>query len=113
MVTLRHAELFRIELTLRMPFRFGIATLTALPHAILRATFDIDGTAHAGYAADNLPPKWFTKDPARAPADEITELFDVIRSAVAQARKIRTATPFGFWRELYSAQSADAAQHKI
>jgi hypothetical protein len=112
MVTLRHAELFRIELTLRMPFRYGIATLTALPHAILRATFDIDGTTHAGFAADNLPPKWFTKDPARAPADEIAEMFDVIRAAVAQAKPIRAETLFAFWRELYAAQSAWAAPRK-
>jgi hypothetical protein len=106
MVTLDHAELFRIELTLRMPFRYGIATLTALPHVILRATFQMAGARHAGFAADNLPPKWFTKDPARAPADELDEMFAVIRAAVRQAKTIRAASPFAFWRELYDAQSA-------
>ena len=108
MVTLVHAELFRIELTLRMPFRFGIATLTALPHAILRATFQIDGVRQAGFAADNLPPKWFTKDPARAPLDEIDELFAVVRRTVALARSMRAASAFAFWRELHDAQSAAA-----
>ena len=113
MVTLQHAELFRIELTLRMPFRYGIATLTELPHVILRADFEIDGVSHTGFAADNIPPKWFTKDPARAPADEIAEMIDVIRGAIGQARGIRAASPFAFWRELYAAQAAWAAQRKM
>lgn len=113
MVTLRHAELFRIELTLRMPFRYGIATLTELPHAILRATFEIDGKLQLGVAGDNLPPKWFTKNAARDPAEEIAEMFGMIRAAVAHAKAIRARTPFAFWRELYAAQGAWAAGRKL
>lgn len=105
MITLRESELFQIPLRLRMPFRYGIATLTELPHAIARLTFEIDGRPQVGFAADNLPPKWFTKDASRAPAAEIAELWDVIRSALRQAQTIRAATPFAFWRELYAAQS--------
>src|ERR1051325_9469235 len=99
MISLLRAELFRIELTLRMPFRYGIATLTELPHAILRLTFEIDRREQHGFAADNLPPKWFTKDPARAPADEIEEQFEIIRTAVRHAQTIRAPTPFAFWRK--------------
>lgn len=106
MISLRQAELFRIELRLRMPFRFGIATLTELPHAVLRLTFDIDGRPQHGYAADNLPPKWFTKVASRMPADEIAEMFDVIRAAVKHAGPIRAATPFAFWRELDAAHGS-------
>jgi hypothetical protein len=105
MIALRRAELFRIELRLRMPFRYGIATLTELPHALLRLTFEIDGQPQHGFAADNLPPKWFTKDAARLPADEITEMFDVIRAAVRHAEALHAATPFAFWRELWAAQA--------
>lgn len=106
MIALRDAELCTFDLRLRMPFRYGIATLTELPHAILRATFEIDGQVVAGLAADNLPPKWFTKNAARAPAEEIAELIAVTRTAVGHARGIHAATPFAFWRELYAAQSA-------
>ncbi len=113
MVTLRSAELFRIELTLRMPFRYGIATLTALPHTILRAVFEIDGVRQFGFAGDNLPPKWFTKDPAKPPADEIAEMFSVIRAAAGHAKGLHAPTPFGFWRELYAAQAAWATQHRL
>lgn len=55
MITLKHAELFRCDLRARMPFRYGIATMTWVPHVILRLTFEIDGTTHTGLAADNLP----------------------------------------------------------
>lgn len=105
MISLVHAELFQLPLRLRMPFRYGIATLTELPHAVAKLTFEIDGRPQVGFAADNLPPKWFTKDPARPPADELVELWDVIRAALREARGIRAATPFAFWRELYAAQS--------
>ena len=106
MITLRDAELFRVDLHTRMPFRYGIATMTEVPHVILRLTFEIDGKAHAGLAADHLPPKWFTKDPARALQDEIDEMLVVLHAAVTNARGVRAATPFAFWRELYAAQMA-------
>jgi hypothetical protein len=106
MITLKHAQLHRIELRARMPFRYGIATMTELPHVILALTFAIDGRTATGIAADHLPPKWFTKDPARAPQDEIDDMLAVIRAAVTHARGVQSATVFGFWRELYAAQSA-------
>jgi hypothetical protein len=113
MITLKHAELFRCDLRARMPFRYGIATMTWLPHVILRATFEIDGTTHTGLAADNLPPKWFTKDPARLLEDEVEEMLRVIRAAVRHARAIRAATAFGFWRELNAAQGAWATAENL
>lgn len=113
MIRLVSAELFRIELKTRIPFRYGIATMTDVPQAILRASFEFDGGTHAGLAADVLPPKWFTKDPARALADEVEEMLRVIRAAVARARELRAATPFAFWRELYAAQSAWGAAHNL
>lgn len=113
MITLRHAELFRCDLRARMPFRYGIATMTEVPQVILRLTFEIDGATHTGLAADNLPPKWFTKDPKRLLEDEVAEMLRVIRAAVAHARAIRAATPFAFWRELYDTQAAWAAAEKL
>jgi hypothetical protein len=103
MIALRHAELFRIPLRLRMPFRYGIATLTELPHAILRATFEIDGALHRGFAADNLPPKWFTKDATRDTRDEIAELLDVVRRAVRTAAGLTAPTPFRYWHSVFAA----------
>lgn len=113
MITLKSAELFRCDLRARMPFRYGIATMTWMPHVILRLTFEIDGAVHTGLAADNLPPKWFTKDPTRRLEDEVEEMLRVIGAAVRHARGRRAATPFAFWRELYAAQAAWAAMEGL
>src|SRR5690606_28115053 len=101
MITLQHAELFRHQLKARMPFRYGIATMTEVPHVVLRLTFNFAGRTQAGLAADHLPPKWFTKDPQRDPLEEIDEMLLVIRNAVQHARGISAATPFAFWHALY------------
>jgi hypothetical protein len=113
MIALRDADLFRLELHTRLPFRYGIATMTALPHVFLRLTFEFNGRAQVGVTADHLPPKWFTKDPTRAPAEEIDDMLAVIRRAVSDARTIRAATPFAFWSELYATQAAWAAHNQI
>ena len=113
MITLRSAELARLELKARMPFRYGIATMTEVPLLVARLTFEIDGVAATGVAADLLPPKWFTKDPKRGLADEIDEMLRVIRAAIGHARTLAAATPFAFWRELYAAQSAWGAGEKL
>ena len=113
MITLRHAELFRIQLRARMPFRYGIVTMTEVPHVILRLGFELDGRESEGLAADHLPPKWFTKDPNRPLAEEIEEMLTVIRAAVGHARALRAATPFQFWQALYAAQVAWGVAHRI
>src|ERR1044071_10288014 len=113
MIALREAALLRLELRARMPFRYGIATMTELPHIFLRLLFDFGGVKQIGFAADNLPPKWFTKDPAQSPASEIAEMLNVIRRAVAHAREIRASTPFTFWSELYRRQSAWANEQRV
>jgi hypothetical protein len=112
-ITLQSAELFRFEHRARIPFRYGIATMTECPHAIVRLTFDLGGVVATGLAADHLPPKWFTKDPARALEDEVAEMVGVLRAAVVHARSLRAATPFAFWRELYDAQSAWGAKQNV
>ena len=96
-----------------MPFRYGIVTMTEVPHVILRLAFELDGRESEGLAADHLPPKWFTKDPNRPLAEEIDEMLAVIRAAVDHARAVRAATPFQFWQALYAAQAAWGVAHRI
>ncbi len=106
MIRILDTRLSRFELRTRLPFRYGIATMTEVPHVFLRATCEIEGRAHDGVAADHLPPKWFTKDPARDLGEEIEEMLRVIRQAMAAAVEVRAATLFAFWRELHAAQCA-------
>lgn len=113
MIILKSAELFRLELRARMPFRYGIATMTEVPQIIARLTFEIDDRIQIGLAADLLPPKWFTKDPTRALGDEIDEMLRVIGAALRHAQALRAPTPFAFWRELYAEQMEWAKGEKL
>jgi len=70
-IHLLSTDLRLLAMRTRMPFRYGIATMTALPHARLFVRVAIDGREVQGVAADHLPPKWFTKDPRADFVDEI------------------------------------------
>ena len=110
-ILVRTAECFVQNLSARLPFRYGIVTMTRLPHLVMRLTVEIDGRAHHGFAADHLPPKWFTKNPASAYADDLADMVEVIRQACETARALPAAeTVFALWRELYAAQSAWARE---
>src|SRR5690242_16576726 len=101
MITLKSAESFQLPLRLRMPFRYGIVTLTEVTQLFLRLTFELEGRTITGCAADNLAPKWFKKDPNQSLEDDFAELLAVTRAAVRHAHGIRARTAFEFWRELY------------
>jgi hypothetical protein len=47
-------DLHVVNMRLRMPFRYGIVTVTALPHLFVRAEIEIDGDRHVGVSADHL-----------------------------------------------------------
>lgn len=96
-----------------MPFRYGIATMTAVPHAFLSVVIETAGATHRGIAADHLPPKWFTKDPSRDTAAEIGDMVQVIRRAMDTARDLAAPTPFALWLELYGRQAEWAEKQGI
>ncbi|HEX8916386.1 MAG TPA: hypothetical protein VF796_28805, partial [Humisphaera sp.] len=79
-IRLLAAEPFVLNMRTRMPFRYGIVTVTALPHLVLKVEAEVDGRRQVGVAADHLAPKWFTKDPASPIKDDIAEMLAVIDS---------------------------------
>jgi hypothetical protein len=112
MIELTHTSLHVLNMWTRMPFRYGIATLTALPHLFVRATFAIGGRTVHGVAADGLAPRWFSKDPRQSVADELAQMIAVIRAACAHAAQIGAAPdPFAWWLALYEAQAHWGRQH--
>jgi len=113
MLTLQDAQLHTIDLTTRMPFRFGIATLTRVKHAFLTVTAGIHGQQARGTAADHLFPKWFTKDPDKTFEEEVDELLRVIRQAVFFARQIEAPTLFLFWKGLYDRQLSWSREQQL
>src|SRR5207245_6767686 len=100
-IHIRNGTIHLIDLRTRMPFKYGIATMTRTPHAFLRLSVEVDGKPSTGIAADSLPPKWFTKDPARPLGEEVTEMLRVTDHALETAKGLREDSPFESWRQLY------------
>ena len=104
-IHIRYGDVHLTELRTRMPFRYGIATMTSTPHAFVRLLVQVEQQVAVGIAADSLPPKWFSKDPARPLGEEVDEMLHVIEHALDAAAGIRADTPFDAWRQLYEAQA--------
>jgi hypothetical protein len=104
-IHIRHGDVFLLDLRTRLPFKYGIATMTRTPHAFVRVQLDVDGQPATGIAADHLPPKWFTKDPAKPIDEEIGEMLTVIAHAVELSAGLRAASPFEAWCRLNEKQA--------
>ena len=112
-LTVREFDLRVLNMHSRMPFRYGIATMTALPHLFVRIQLELDGRRYWGIAADHLPPKWFTKDPTTLYRDDIADMLAVITNACRLATELPVAsTVYDFWQQLYAAQKQWAAGTK-
>ena len=100
-------DLHIVNTRLRMPFRFGITTVTVVPHLFLRAVVDVDGRQQTGIAADFLPNKWFTKDPNTTFEQDIADMLKIIAMAgeIACASG-KHASVFDFWEQTFQAHSA-------
>jgi len=80
----REISFFERDVRLRMPFRFGVVTLTESPQAFVRARIRLeDGSEAEGGAAELLAPKWFDKSPALSNEDN----FEQLRASMRAARK--------------------------
>jgi hypothetical protein len=101
--TLSPFECFVLPTRTRFPFRYGIASMTDVPHLFLRTRVTAGAWSQYGLAAEGLPPKWFTKNPATTFEQDLPEMFEVIGHAAALASEIaRDAVSFfDWWRELY------------
>ena len=62
-IDLKQVDFRVLPMRTRFPFKYGIASLTALPHLVLKAKVEVNGTPLDGIASEGLPPKLFTKAP--------------------------------------------------
>lgn len=85
MLQVKAIDIRLLNLHLRLPFRYGIVTVRALPHLFLKLTLEIDGYRVNGIAADNLPPKWFTKNPTTPFEQDLADMIALIRHAADHA----------------------------
>lgn len=106
-IKITHTRLHALNMKARMPFRYGIASLEALPHLFVQAEITVDGQPFLGLASDGLPPKWFTKDPNTSFETELSDMINVIRHACDKGVEIDTSDSiFELWTQLMDAQEA-------
>jgi hypothetical protein len=89
-------DFFERPVRLRLPFRFGNATLREAPQIFVRVRIKLsDGREREGVSAEMLAPKWFDKSPALSNEQN----FDQLRTSLGMARRSMLAagsgTPFG------------------
>src|SRR5439155_11672303 len=101
--TLSPFEFFVRRTRTRFPFRYGIASMTDVPHLFARTTVTVAGISSFGLSSEGLPPKWFTKNPATTFEQDLPEILQVISHAAKLAERIAGAPAafFDFWRESY------------
>ena len=108
---IREIELHERPVRLRLPFRFGVVTLTECPQAFARARIEFpDGRSSLGGAAELMAPKWFDKNLALTNDDNFEQLRDVLR--LARAAYLADATPasaFGHFARHHDAQQVASA----
>jgi hypothetical protein len=111
----RDVRLYERDVRLRLPFRFGAATLTQATEAYARVRVEIkDGRSAWGQAAEMLAPKWFDKDPGHSDADNAEHLRVALRLAKALYTEGRIAhTAFGLYAEGHHFQVAEGARRGL
>jgi hypothetical protein len=108
---IREIDLHERPVRLRLPFRFGVVTLTECPQAFAHVRIELpDGRSAWGGAAELMAPKWFDKNLALSNADNFEQLRDVLR--LARAAYLADASPdtaFGHFARQHDAQQAACA----
>jgi L-alanine-DL-glutamate epimerase-like enolase superfamily enzyme len=99
-------DFFERPVRLRLPFRFGAATLREAPQTFVRARIRLDdGREGDGVSAELLAPKWFDKSPALSNEQN----FDQLRASLAMARRALLAA--GESTAFALSAAVDAAHH--
>lgn len=108
------AEVLERGVTMRMPFRFGAATVTEARQIFLRLTVeDHTGRTANGYAAELMVPKWFDKNPALSNTDNERQLRRSLEIAVSLALAAKAASAFSIHAELEPQQHQNAAEEGL
>jgi hypothetical protein len=88
---------------LRLPFRFGVITVTHGRQAVIRARIALeDGTQHWGVAAETLAAKWFDKDPRWTDAQNEHQLRRSLELACEASLAAGLNTAFGHYADAYA-----------
>lgn len=91
----------------RMPFRYGIAAMTRVPHVVLSLQVEFGGKLCTGRSAESLAPKWFTKVAESSFHDDLQDMLKCIGEATGHALDVGAKPDvFSLWADVYEAQNA-------
>lgn len=113
MLTITDVRAHVTHVRTRIPFRYGIAEMTAAPHVVVEVALTDGSTSARGWASEHLPPKWFTKDPDSLFVDDIADMVAAVEHAVGAARGAEGATAFELWWGLQARQDSWASAHGV
>src|SRR5258707_13919767 len=95
-VKLEAADRFERDFVLRLPFRFGVITVTHGTQAVLRVRIALeDGRTSEGVAAEALAAKWFEKSPQFTDAQNHDQLPQALHIAIEHYTALGLDTPCG------------------
>jgi len=113
-IRLVEAEAFERPVKLRLPFRFGAATLREARQIFLRVRIeDASGRSARGITAELMVPKWFDKSPELSNADNENQLRRSLALALDGLRGAGLGTAFGLHAGVEAAHHARAAAEKL
>ena len=102
-IRVTQVDLHVLPMRTRFPFRYGIASLSQVPHVYVNAEVEIDGQKVHGISSEGLPPKWFTKNPRTSNAVDLAEMVAVVQNSARLAVQFLSKSPrtyFANWQIL-------------
>ena len=110
-VKVEAVDRFERDHRLRLPFRFGVITVTQGIQAIIRVRIVLeDGRKSEGVAAEALGAKWFEKSPDFSDAQNLDQLRQALQLAIDHYVARGFDTPFGLYAGSYRQQIARGAE---
>ncbi len=109
-VRVESVECYERHVKLRLPFRFGVITVTDATQAVVRVRIALpDGRTGEGVAAEALAAKWFEKSPQFTDAQNLDQLRSALDLAIGLYQAHGADTPFGLYAGTYLEQQARGA----
>lgn len=100
-------ERFERDVKLRLPFRFGVITVTEATQAVIRVKVSLhDGRTATGVAAETLAAKWFDKNLALSDDQNLDQLRQALDVAIGIYQAQGAKTAFGLFADGYLEQMA-------
>ena len=107
-VRLLDVERYQREVALRLPFRFGVTTISHSSQAVVRVRIALaDGRTQSGVASESLGAKWFDKNPGLTDAQNHDQLRQSLQIAIDLYRSRGLDTPFGLFAAVYPQQEIE------